>query len=135
MNVTWYIIIYSCYLLISSFDCGGNVSHGLRNTSSATVMQQKKIIIEQSNDLAKGVDECLVMKSCLLNECFKKNYCAYVDVSCKPCWAPVHVLGKFSESFLMHPKDLLLMVMQKHQKYFTLTDDKENLLPCYIVVK
>nr|GEX75112.1 hypothetical protein [Tanacetum cinerariifolium] len=72
----------------------GNVSHGLQNTSSATVMQRKKMIIERSNDLAKSVDGCFVMKSCLLNE-----------------------------------------VMQKHQKYFALTDDKGNLIPCYIAVK
>ncbi|PWA43880.1 glycine-tRNA ligase [Artemisia annua] len=121
----------------------GNVSHGLRNTSSATVMvdnaesyagamqqagisvdteQRKNMIIERSNDLAKGVDGCLVMQSSLLNEVVN-----LVE-------APVPVLGKFSESFLVLPKDLLVMVMQKHQKYFALTDDKGNLLPYFIAV-
>nr|GFC02971.1 glycine--tRNA ligase, chloroplastic/mitochondrial 2 isoform X2 [Tanacetum cinerariifolium] len=66
--------------------------------------------IERSNDLAKGVDGCLVMQSSLLNEVVN-----LVE-------APVPVLGKFSESFL-------------HQKYFALTDDKGNLLPYYIAVK
>nr|GEY43810.1 glycine--tRNA ligase, chloroplastic/mitochondrial 2 isoform X1 [Tanacetum cinerariifolium] len=56
--------------------------------------QLKKMIIERSNYLAKAVDGCLVIKSCLLNE-----------------------------------------VMQKHQKYFALTDDKGNVLPYYIAVK
>ncbi|KAJ0439139.1 putative glycine--tRNA ligase [Helianthus annuus] len=121
----------------------GNVSHGLRNTASATtlvdsaesyanVMQQagisvdteqrKKIIVERANYLAKGVDGCLVMQSNLLDEVVN-----LVE-------APVPVLGKFSESFLVLPKDLLVMVMQKHQKYFALTDTNGSLLPYFIAV-
>uniref|UniRef100_A0A251UAL8 glycine--tRNA ligase n=1 Tax=Helianthus annuus TaxID=4232 RepID=A0A251UAL8_HELAN len=117
----------------------GNISHGLRNTSSATtlidnsesytnVMQQagisqrKKIIVERANYLAKGVDRCLVMQSNLLDEVVN-----LVE-------APVPVLGKFSESFLVLPKDLLVMVMQKHQKHFALTDTNRSLLPYFIAV-
>ncbi|KAI3796619.1 hypothetical protein L1987_39297 [Smallanthus sonchifolius] len=121
----------------------GNVSHGLRNTTSATAMvdsaesyanvmqqsgisvdteQRKKIILERSNDLAKGVNGCLVIQSNLLEEVVN-----LVE-------APVPVLGKFSESFLVLPKDLLVMVMQKHQKYFALTDDNGSLLPYFIAV-
>ncbi|MFS7889214.1 putative glycine--tRNA ligase [Helianthus anomalus] len=121
----------------------GNVSHGLRNTASATtlvdsaesyanVMQQagisvdteqrKKIIVERANYLAKGVDGCLVMQSNLLDEVVN-----LVE-------APVPVLGKFSEPFLVLPKDLLVMVMQKHQKYFALTDTNGSLLPYFIAV-
>ncbi|XP_021972610.1 glycine--tRNA ligase, chloroplastic/mitochondrial 2 isoform X3 [Helianthus annuus] len=48
--------------------------------------------------------------------------------------APVPVLGKFSESFLVLPKDLLVMVMQKHQKHFALTDTNRSLLPYFIAV-
>ncbi|KAJ0112592.1 hypothetical protein Patl1_00101 [Pistacia atlantica] len=48
--------------------------------------------------------------------------------------APVPILGKFKESFLELPEDLLTMVMQKHQKYFALTDDKGKLLPYFIAV-
>lgn len=121
----------------------GNISHGLRNTTSATItvdsaesytsqMQQagisvdteerKKIILERSNHLAKSVDGCLVMKTSLLDEVVN-----LVE-------APVPVLGTFSESFLALPKELLIMVMQKHQKYFALTDDQGNLLPYFIAV-
>ncbi|OMP07663.1 Glycine-tRNA ligase, alpha subunit [Corchorus olitorius] len=48
--------------------------------------------------------------------------------------APVPVLGKFNESFLELPDDLLTMVMQKHQKYFAITDDNGKLLPYFIAV-
>ncbi|KAJ0751856.1 putative glycine--tRNA ligase [Helianthus annuus] len=74
------------------------------------LQQRKKIIVERANYLAKGVDGCLVMQSNLLDEVVN-----LVE-------APVPVLGKFSESFLVLPKDLLVMVMQKHQKHFALTD-------------
>ncbi|KAJ0510660.1 putative glycine--tRNA ligase [Helianthus annuus] len=48
--------------------------------------------------------------------------------------APVPVLGKFSDTFLVLPKDLLVMVMQRHQKHFALTDTNESLLPYFIAV-
>ncbi|KAI7756464.1 hypothetical protein M8C21_029398, partial [Ambrosia artemisiifolia] len=89
---------------------------------SVDTEQRKKIILERANDLAKGVDGCLVMQSNLLDEVVN-----LVE-------APAPVLGKFSESFLVLPKDLLVMVMQKHQKYFALTDNNGSLLPYFIAV-
>ncbi|XP_017226569.1 glycine--tRNA ligase, chloroplastic/mitochondrial 2 isoform X1 [Daucus carota subsp. sativus] len=121
----------------------GNLSHGLRNTSSANlrvdnaesyvkVMQQagvsvdieqrKKTILELSNALAKRVDGQIVMQNNLLDEVVN-----LVE-------APVPVLGEFNESFLVLPKELLIMVMQKHQKYFALTDAHGKLLPYFISV-
>ncbi|XP_055817569.1 glycine--tRNA ligase, chloroplastic/mitochondrial 2 isoform X3 [Solanum dulcamara] len=121
----------------------GNVSHGLRNTPSATVkildaetyanvMQdagiladvehRKKTITKNSNDLAKSVRGHIVMKSDLLDEVVN-----LVE-------APLPVLGKFDESFLELPKELLIMVMQKHQKYFAMTDENGLLLPYFVTV-
>ncbi|KAL8268429.1 hypothetical protein R6Q59_002227 [Mikania micrantha] len=143
--IRWILALHGDAIVPFAFAgyCSGNVSHGLRNTKSATTMvdsaesyanvmqeagisvdteQRKKIILERSNDLAKGVDGCLVMQSNLLDEVVN-----LVE-------APVPVLGKFSESFLVLPKDLLVMVMQKHQKYFALTDDNGRLLPYFIAV-
>lgn len=121
----------------------GNVSHGLRNTPSATVkildaetyanvMQdagiladvehRKKTITVKSNNLAKSVHGHIVMKSDLLDEVVN-----LVE-------APLPVLGKFDESFLELPKELLIMVMQKHQKYFAMTDENGKLLPYFVTV-
>ncbi|KAL8109456.1 hypothetical protein AgCh_025522 [Apium graveolens] len=121
----------------------GKLSHGLRNTPSATirvdnaesyvnVMQQagvsvdieqrKKTILELSNALANKVDGQIVMQNNLLDEVVN-----LVE-------APVPVLGEFKESFLVLPKELLIMVMQKHQKYFALTDAHGKLLPYFISV-
>ncbi|MED6158207.1 Glycine--tRNA ligase, chloroplastic/mitochondrial 2, partial [Stylosanthes scabra] len=121
----------------------GNLSHGLRNTSSAilqvesaesysvaiknaginvAVEDRKKIVVERSNALAESVNGQIVIPKGLLDEVVN-----LVE-------APVPVLGKFKETFLDLPKDLLTMVMQKHQKYFAVCDDEGRLLPYFIAV-
>ncbi|KAK2975425.1 hypothetical protein RJ640_007344 [Escallonia rubra] len=89
---------------------------------SIDIEQRKKTILERSSSLAEGVDGSIVIQSGLLDEVVN-----LVE-------APVPVLGKFEESFLMLPKDLLIMVMQKHQKYFAMTDTNGQLLPYFISV-
>ncbi|ESQ27628.1 hypothetical protein EUTSA_v10018047mg [Eutrema salsugineum] len=121
----------------------GNVSFGLRNTSSATLLvhsaesyedtmknaginieieERKKIILEKSNVLAKSVNGRVVVQQNLLNEVAN-----LVE-------APVPLIGKFKESFLELPEELLTIVMQKHQKYFSITDESGKLLPYFIAV-
>ncbi|RWR78792.1 glycine--tRNA ligase, chloroplastic/mitochondrial 2 isoform X1 [Cinnamomum micranthum f. kanehirae] len=85
--------------------------------------ERKKIILQRSNSLAGSVGGQLIMQDSLLEEVVN-----LVE-------APVPILGKFDESFLELPKDLLIMVMQKHQKYFPLTDKSSGkLLPYFIAV-
>ncbi|KAB2015614.1 hypothetical protein ES319_D08G037400v1 [Gossypium barbadense] len=121
----------------------GNLSYGLRNTATATVMvesaesycsimknaglgidieDRKKTILERSHLLAKSVNGNIAFQESLFN------------VVVNLVEAPVPVLGKFKESFLELPDDLLTMVMQKHQKYFPITDDNGKLLPYFIAV-
>ncbi|XP_052724448.1 glycine--tRNA ligase, chloroplastic/mitochondrial 2 isoform X2 [Vigna angularis] len=121
----------------------GNMSCGLRNTSSAVVQvenaesysvainnagikvsveDRKKIIFEQSNALAKGVNGQILIPKGLLDEVVN-----LVE-------APFPVLGKFKETFLDLPKDLLTMVMQKHQKYFAVCNANGQLLPYFVAV-
>jgi glycyl-tRNA synthetase beta chain len=47
---------------------------------------------------------------------------------------PVAIRGDFDSHFLELPKELLVMTMKYHQKYFPVTDGKENLLPCFITI-
>lgn len=143
--VRWLLALHGDVVIPFTFAgiLSGNLSHGLRNTSLAvvrvesaeayaSVMQhagisvdtelRKKTILERSNALAKGVGGTVVIQSSLLDEVVN-----LVE-------APIPVLGKFKESFLVLPKDLLVMVMQKHQKYFALTDENGSLLPYFIAV-
>ncbi|KAK2405873.1 glycine--tRNA ligase, chloroplastic/mitochondrial [Trifolium repens] len=121
----------------------GNSFCGLRNTTSAVVQienaesysvairnagvnvvveDRKKTIVEQSNTLAESVNGQLLIPKGLLDEVVN-----LVE-------APIPVLGKFKETFLDLPKDLLTMVMQKHQKYFAVCDSNGQLLPYFIAV-
>ncbi|KAG6677369.1 hypothetical protein I3842_14G022700 [Carya illinoinensis] len=143
--IRWILALHGDVVVPFSFAgvLSGNLSYGLRNTSSATVLvesaesyaelmgnagvnvkieERKKKILEHSNALAKSVNGHIVFQEGLLNEVVN-----LVET-------PVPVLGKFQESFLELPKDLLTMVMQKHQKYFAVTDDSGRLLPYFITV-
>ncbi|CAA0842750.1 Glycine--tRNA ligase 2-chloroplastic/mitochondrial [Striga hermonthica] len=143
--VRWILALHGDVVVPFTFAgvMSGNVTHGLRNTSSATievrnaesytdVMQnagiaidieeRKKKILEKSISVVKGINGSAVIQSGLLDEVVN-----LVE-------APHPVLGKFSETFLELPKDLLIMVMQKHQKYFAVTDQDGMLLPHFIAV-
>lgn len=47
---------------------------------------------------------------------------------------PVAIRGDFDADFLELPKELLVMTMKYHQKYFHVSDEKGNLLPCFITI-
>ncbi|CAN6486281.1 unnamed protein product [Victoria cruziana] len=122
----------------------GKVSHGLRNSPSAIVEidyaedylitltkagilvkteERKKKIVECSRLLAESVNGRLLLKESLLEEVVN-----LVE-------APLPILGSFDESFLELPQDLLVMVMQKHQRYFAVEDlTSGKLLPFFIAV-
>lgn len=85
--------------------------------------ERKKTILQISNSLADSVGGQLIMQERLLEEVVN-----LVE-------RPVPILGKFDESFLDLPRDLLVMVMQKHQKYFPLNEKSSGkLLPYFISV-
>jgi glycyl-tRNA synthetase len=49
--------------------------------------------------------------------------------------SPTIVVGEFGSQFLQLPKDILVMVMRKHQRYFPVYQpDGENLLPYFVTV-
>jgi glycyl-tRNA synthetase beta chain len=47
---------------------------------------------------------------------------------------PVAIRGDFDADFLELPKELLVMTMKYHQKYFHVSDEKGDLLPCFITI-
>lgn len=49
--------------------------------------------------------------------------------------APMAFMGKFEEKYLALPRDVLITVMKKHQRYFPVLDYKGNLLPYFIGVR
>ena len=47
---------------------------------------------------------------------------------------PVVLVGSFKKDFLALPKEVLMTSMRSHQKYFSLTDARGNLLPYFITI-
>lgn len=47
---------------------------------------------------------------------------------------PTVILGGFNAEYLSLPKELLITVMKSHQKYFSVKEKNENLLPHFIIV-
>ncbi|KAL6494135.1 Glycine--tRNA ligase, chloroplastic/mitochondrial 2 [Orobanche gracilis] len=143
--VRWILALHGDVVVPLTFAgvLSGDVSHGLRNTVSATIKvesaesymdvmqiagitinieQRKKMILEKFNSIVKSINGSVVVQSGLLDEVVN-----LVE-------APHPVIGNFSKTFLNLPKDLLIMVMQKHQKYFAVTDQDGKLLPFFIAV-
>ncbi len=49
--------------------------------------------------------------------------------------SPVALLGEFEDTYLELPRDVLVTVMRKHQRYFPLEDSEGKLLPYFITVR
>jgi glycyl-tRNA synthetase beta chain len=47
---------------------------------------------------------------------------------------PNAILGKYDKKYLELPKDVLTVVMEKHQKYFPIFKNKDEVLPLFIVI-
>lgn len=47
---------------------------------------------------------------------------------------PTPLRGEFEEQYLALPREVLVTVMRKHQRYFPVEDDADNLLPYFITV-
>uniref|UniRef100_A0A0E0HJK6 glycine--tRNA ligase n=1 Tax=Oryza nivara TaxID=4536 RepID=A0A0E0HJK6_ORYNI len=134
------LIVPFCFAGISS----GNQSCGLRNSSLANfkveaaelylhtlekagilidMQERKQRILHDSSILAEGVGGDIIAPDSLVQEVIN-----LVE-------APMPIIGQYDVSFLALPKDVLITVMQKHQKYFPVTSKTTgNLLPCFITV-
>jgi glycyl-tRNA synthetase beta chain len=47
---------------------------------------------------------------------------------------PSVICGRFDEGFLALPQEILITCMREHQKYFSVVDGQNNLLPCFLAV-
>jgi glycyl-tRNA synthetase len=144
--IRWILALHGDFVVPFSFAgiSSGNSSCGLRNSSVANfkvetaesylsavgkagllidMQERKEKVLRDSNILAKGVGGDFIVPDSLLQEIVN-----LVE-------APVPILGQYDDSFLELPKDVLITVMQKHQKYFAVTSKSTgNLLPYFIAV-
>jgi glycyl-tRNA synthetase beta chain len=57
-----------------------------------------------------------------------------VDINNNLVEYPIPVAGKFDTEFLEVPDEVLINAMREHQKYFSVVDRSNNLMPCFIAV-
>ncbi len=57
-----------------------------------------------------------------------------VDINNNLVEYPIAVVGKFDEEFLEVPDEVLIKTMREHQKYFSVVDQNNKLMPCFISV-
>ena len=122
----------------------GNVTHGLRPYGSLPEViedvaayfdamgkqniaisreERREIIIEQINKIAAEVNGII------------PDDPALVDEVTNLVEAPMALLGKFDEKHLELPREVLITVMRKHQRYFPVLDAEGNLMPYFITVR
>jgi glycyl-tRNA synthetase beta chain len=103
-----------------------NAAEHRRALEKGQVMLSRKAraehIVAEANRLASAVGGRLVHDEALIE--LVKNLVE----------KPWPILGRFDEAFLEVPRELLISEAREHQKYFMVTDDAGNLLPCFVVV-
>lgn len=144
--IRWILALHGDFVVPFYFAgiSSGNQSCGLRNSSLANfkvetaesylgtvekagilinMQERKEKVLHASTVLAQGVGGDFIAPDSLLQEVVN-----LVE-------APVPILGRYDDSFLELPKDVLITVMQKHQKYFAvISKSTSDLLPYFIAV-
>ena len=82
---------------------------------------RRELIEKMANKLAKEAGGKLIEDDGLLDEI--ANIVEY----------PTGLIGSFDEDYLKLPKEIPVLSMRSHQKYFALQDEKGRLLPKFIV--
>jgi glycyl-tRNA synthetase beta chain len=57
-----------------------------------------------------------------------------LDINLNLVEYPIAVVGQFDEEFLEVPDEVLINAMREHQKYFSVVDQNNKLMPCFISV-
>ncbi|GAB4401528.1 MAG: glycine--tRNA ligase [Anaerolineales bacterium] len=86
--------------------------------------ERKAAIVAQVNEAAHLVGGEAIIEDGLLNEVTN-----LIEM-------PTAVMGEFNSEFLTLPRDVLISVMKKHQRYFPITNSQSaNLLPHFIAIR
>ncbi len=144
--VRWLVALFGETVIPFQFAgvTSGNVTRGLRPYGSPEIaiadpnayydvmaqqgvildrQQRRAAIVEQITALAKEVNGTIPDDPDLLAEVTN-----LIE-------APVALRGTFEESRLSLPRDILVTVMRKHQRYFAVEDSDGKLMPYFIAVR
>ncbi len=88
--------------------------------------KRRERIASQVSTLAQTLDSAAGSRA-LMSDALLDEVTALVE------W-PVALAGRFEERFLELPRELLISVLQDHQRYFPVEDANGKLLPCFITL-
>jgi glycyl-tRNA synthetase beta chain len=121
----------------------GNITYGHRFMSSGslkvknandyfTLIRKANVIIkfeERKTMIAKSVES-----SCSSVGGFLLNDVELLSTVTNMVEYPYTSLGSYDRRYLELPEDVLITAMRKHQKYFSVVDEKRNLMPYFVAV-
>ncbi|MBI5893942.1 MAG: glycine--tRNA ligase subunit beta, partial [Deltaproteobacteria bacterium] len=84
---------------------------------------------ERKNVIAKEIEKCAkkAKGSCLKDDDLLEEVTYLVEY-------PVVLTGSFDKEFLSLPKEVVVNAMREHQRYFSVVDENDSLLPYFIFV-
>ncbi len=141
--IRWIVALFGASVIPFEYAgvASGNLTHGLRPLGSPAVslkgaaayqslceaqgivldyQERRARILRQVRDLASALDGVVTEDDALLAEVSN-----LVE-------APTAFRGEFDEAFLALPRDVLVTVMRKHQRYFAVEDRRGQLLNQFI---
>jgi glycyl-tRNA synthetase len=145
--IRWYVALLGDMVIPFEYAgvTSGNISRGLRPYGSPDITipsadkyfdviraagilldkeERKASIVEQVNQAASLLGGQAIIEEGLLNEVVN-----LIEM-------PTAVMGGFNPEFLALPRDVLISVMKKHQRYFPITNSQStNLLPNFIAIR
>ena len=145
--IRWYVALLGDMVIPFEYAgvASGNTSRGLRPYDSPEIKipsaekyfdvireagiildkeERKASIVEQINQAASLVGGEAIIEDGLLNEVAN-----LVEM-------PTAVMGGFDKEYLSLPRDVLISVMKKHQRYFPVSSlQSQNLLPHFIAIR
>ena len=122
----------------------GNLSHGHRFHAPRAIripepkkylalLQQKGYVIADFDARRAKIVEGVVEEANKLNGTAFIDEALFDEVTALTEW-PVAMTGKFAESFLDLPKEVIVATLTGHQRYFPVVNSQGDLLPAFIFV-
>ncbi len=108
--------------------------HEVNNASAYfTFMQSQGIFLDRDARKAEIVDQVhKLCRSIHADEVLDENLVAEV---CNLVEAPTALLGNYAKEYLELPKEVLIDVMKKHQRYFPMLAKQGEMLPNFVTVR
>lgn len=138
--VHWIVSLFGSEVVDFSF---GNVSSG-NYTFGHRFLKPEKIVVGETSEYEEKLNDAFVVVDFDKRKDIIRQQLKELEEKIGYRWVPdeslletvtnlveypVSVVGRFEESFLELPREILITTMREHQKYFVFEDEEGNLFP------